>query len=206
MTDAAATKRNPGWLGFALDFGPLLLFFLAYRLAGPGENPISAAIIGTATFMVAILVALLVSKWRLGRVQPMLWLSAVLVIGFGALTLWFRDPAFIQLKPTLIYAFFALLLLGGWLRGRALLKYLLAHAFDGLSDRGWLLLSRNWGLFFVALALANEVMRATMSFDLWLTVKVWGVTGASLVFGLAQLPLLLRHGLRIEEPEAPPTA
>lgn len=202
MTDAV--RKNPGWLGFALDFGPLLLFFLAYRLAGPDENPISASLIGTGVFMVAILVALVVSKWRLGTVQPMLWLSAVLVIGFGALTLWFRDPAFIQVKPTIIYAFFAAMLLGGWWRGKALLKYLLAHAFGGLREAGWLALSRNWGLFFLALAVANEAMRATMSFDLWLTVKVWGVTVVSFLFAASQLPLMLRHGLDAGEPPEPP--
>lgn len=206
MTEAVP-KKNPGWLNFALDFGPLLLFFLAYRWAGPTENPLTAAITGTAVFMVAISIAVIVSKWRLGKVQPMLWLSAVLVIGFGALTIWFRDPAFIQLKPTLIYGFFAVALLGGWLRGVALLKYLLGHAFDGLDAAGWLKLSRNWGLFFVAMGIANEVMRATMDFDLWLTVKVWGVTAASFLFALSQLPLMLRHGLSVAEPvEPPPTA
>lgn len=202
MTEPGATKgENPGWLGFALDFGPLLAFFLAYRFAGGGDAPIQAALIGTATFMIAILIALLISKWRLGRVSPMLWLSAILVIGFGALTLWFRDLRFIQHKPSVIYALFAAVLLIGWARGKPALKYLLQHAYSGLSEAGWLKLSRNWGLFFLGMAVANEIMVATLSQSAWVTAKVWGVTAASLLFAAAQLPMLTRNGLSLGEAE-----
>jgi intracellular septation protein len=143
-----------------------------------------------------------VSKWRLGRVSPMLWLSAVLVIGFGGLTLWLRDPRFIQIKPTAIYLLLSGLLFGGLLMGRPLLKYLLEAGFHGLSERGWTLLSRNWALFFLAMAGLNEVLRAQLSFDTWLTVKVWGVSLLSVAFGLANLPMLMRHGLAVDEKRA----
>ena len=82
-------------------------------------------------------VALFVSKWRLGRISPMLWLSTLLIVGFGSLTVWLNDPFYIQVKPTVIYIFFAAVLFGGLLRGKAMLKYLLQSAFDGLSDEGW---------------------------------------------------------------------
>jgi intracellular septation protein len=121
------------------------------------------------------------------------------VIGFGALTIYFHDARFIQIKPTIIYAAFAALLLGGWLRGKPLLKYLLQAAYDGLNDTGWLALSRNWGLFFVGMALTNEALRATLDFDMWLTVKTWGVTGLSFLFAMSQVPLLLRHGLILKD-------
>ncbi len=147
--------------------------------------------------MAAITVALIVSKWKLGKISPMLWMSAVLVIGFGALTIYFHDEKFIQIKPTIIYAGFAVILLGGWWRGRPMLKYLLEAAYDGLDEAGWMKLSRNWGLFFASLALANEAMRALMDFDLWLTVKVWGITAVTFIFALTQLPLMLRHGLSL---------
>lgn len=201
MSDARAAGAGPGWLGFALDFGPLLAFFLAYRLAGGGNAPIQAALAGTATFMVAILTALIVSKWRLGRASPMLWLSAILVLGFGALTLWFRDLRFIQHKPSLVYALFALVLLIGWARGKPALQYLLQHAYAGLDRQGWLKLSRNWGLFFAAMAVVNEILVATLSQSAWVTAKVWGVTAASLIFAAAQLPMLTRHGLSFAEAE-----
>ena len=152
--------------------------------------------------MVAIASAVAVSKWKLGRVSPMLWLSAVLVVGFGALTLWFRDPKFIQIKPTIIYMFFAALLIGGVLRGKAMLKYVLEAAYEGLTDEGWRKLSLSWGLFFLALAGANEIMRAALSFDTWLTVKVWGVTAVTLLFAMANIPMLMRHGLSLGD-EAP---
>jgi intracellular septation protein len=175
----------------ALDFGPLLVFFVATKFIG--------MFAGTAAFMAAIAIAVIASKWRLGKVSPMLWLSAILVLFFGALTLYFHDPAFIQLKPTIIYSFFALMLIGGWMRGKPLLRYLLQSAYDGLTEAGWLKLSRNWGLFFAALAVANELMRAALDFDTWLLIKVWGVTILSMVFAMANLPMLMKHGLNLGE-------
>jgi intracellular septation protein len=195
----AAKPKHPAWLPFVIDFGPLLVFFAVFQLT-KGEGAFAAtagAIKGTIAFMIAIIVALLVSQWKLKKVSPMLWLSAILVLGFGALTIYFHDAAFIQIKPTIIYAGFALLLLGGWLRGKPLLKYLLQAAYDGLSHEGWLKLSRNWGLFFLAMALANEAMRAIFSFDQWLTIKTWGITTVSFLFAMSQVPLLMRHGLNL---------
>lgn len=200
-----AKKPKSGALNFALDFGPLLLFFVASKLGSSPNDPKQGAIVGTAVFMAAIIVAAVVSRLKLGHISPMLKLTAALGIFFGALTLWFHDERFIQIKPTIIYAFFAVLLIGGWLRGKALLRYVLEAAYDGLSDTGWLKLSLNWGLFFTALALANEAMRAMLDFDLWLTLKVWGVTIITFVFAMANVPMLLRHGLKLgEEPPVPP--
>jgi intracellular septation protein len=191
LTDKAAAKPGAAF-NFMLDFGPLLLFFLAYKLAG-------GPFIATGVFMLAIVVAVIVSLVRIGRVSPMLWISAVLVVGFGALTLWLRDPRFIQMKPTIIYAGFALLLFGGLAAGKPLLKYVFHLAFEGLSDKGWMKLTLNWALFFAAMAILNEVMRAFLSFDTWLTVKVWGITILSLLFAFANIPMLLRHGLTVPE-------
>jgi intracellular septation protein len=203
MTDAAPPKKASGGLTFALDFGPLLVFFIAYKFGGSAADPTRGPLVGTGVFMVAIAIAVAVSKWKLGRVSPMLWLSAALVVGFGALTLWFRDPKFIQIKPTLIYLFFAALLIGGVMRGKAMLKYVLEAAYDGLTDEGWRKLSLNWGLFFLGLAAANEIMRAVLTFDTWLTLKVWGVTALTFLFAMANVPMLMRHGLSLgdDKPE-----
>ncbi|MCA1749359.1 MAG: septation protein IspZ [Sphingomonadales bacterium] len=181
--------------------------FLAFKLGQTEGEPFRGILIGTVTFMVAITAAIVFSMIAYRKVTPMQWLSAVLILGFGALTVYLHDPVFIQVKPTIIYSGFALLLLGGWLRGAALLQYVFAAAFKGLTREGWLKLSRNWGLFFVAMALANEAMRATLSFEMWLTVKTWGLTLVSLAFGFAQIPMLLKHGLVVEETKdaaAPP--
>ncbi len=201
----APGPKGEGWLPMALDFGPLLIWFLSYRVAkwhfGATEH-LQSTIASTAVFMAAIVIAVLVSRVKLGRVSPMLWLSAVLVVFFGGLTIYLRDQSFIQAKPTIIYAFFALMLLGGWLRGKPLLRYVLQSAYNGLDEKGWLKLSRNWGLFFIGLAFANEAMRAALSFDAWLTIKVWGVTAATFVFGLVNLPMMMRHGLNLGIEEA----
>ena len=203
----AAPPAKHGWLNFAIDFGPLLIFFLTYKFASGGEGAFAAtaaAIKGTLAFMAAIIVAMTVSKWKLGKISPMLWMSGVLVIGFGALTIWFHDERFIVMKPTIIYGAFAALLLGGYWFKRPMLKYLLQSALEGVTERGWLLLSRNWGLFFAALGIANHVMyemiqAKQMSFDLWLTIKVWGITALSFLFTLTQLPVMLKNGLALPE-------
>lgn len=205
----APPPAKHGWLNFAIDFGPLLIFFLTYKFSvGEGSFAATAAAIrGTIVFMVAVVIAMGISKWKLGRISPMLWMSGILVVGFGALTIWFHDERFIVMKPTIIYAAFALLLLGGWLLKRPMLKYLLQSALDGVTEAGWLLLSRNWGLFFAALGVANHIMyeliqAGRMSFDLWLTIKVWGVTALSFLFTLTQVPVMLRNGLAVPEETA----
>ena len=203
----APPPAKHGWLNFAIDFGPLLVFFLTYKFSSGGTGAFAAttgAIKGTIAFMAAIIVAMIVSKWKLGRISPMLWMSSILVLGFGALTIWFHDERFIVMKPTIIYAAFAVLLLGGWWFKRPMLKYLLQSALEGVTERGWLLLSRNWGLFFATLGIANHVMyeliqAKQMSFDLWLTIKVWGVTALSFLFTLTQVPVMLKHGLAVTE-------
>ena len=206
MTEATAIEEIPKdhrGLSFALDFGPLLIFFLVYKFGAPEGNPITSAIYGTIAFMVAIVVAMGISKWKLGKVSPMMWMSAVLILGFGALTIYFADPRFIQHKPTIIYAGFALILFGGLLRRKAMLKSLLQAAFEGLNDTGWLKLSRNWGIFFAAMAVLNELMVATLSFDWWLTIKVWGVPAVSFLFAMANIPMLMKHGFTVEEKPRP---
>ena len=200
----APKPHKSSWLNLVVDYGPLLVFFLAYRLFKPegestGVGEVVAVTKSTVAFMIATVIALIVSKVRLGKVSPMLWLSSVLIIGFGSVTVWLNDPFYIQIKPTIIYLFFAATLFGGLLRGKAMLKYLLQSAFEGLDDAGWLKLSRNWAMWFVFLAIANEVLRQWLSFDGWLQAKLWGVSVASFVFTFAQIPMLLRHGLGAED-------
>jgi len=189
------------WVNLAVDYGPLLVFFLAYRHFSPpqgGDNGVGAVVAitkSTVAFMVATVAALVVSKWRLGKVSPMLWLSTVLIVGFGTLTVFLGDPFWIQVKPTVIYLLFAGGLFIGLARGKAVLKMLLESAFDGLDETGWRKLSRNWAWFFLFLAALNEVLRHALTFDGWLTAKLWGVSALSFLFTFVQIPMLLRHGL-----------
>ncbi len=197
-------KKPHGLFNFLLDFGPLLTFFVAYKLAGDGDSILAtthATIVSTGAFMAAITLALILSQWKLGKVSPMMWMSAVLVLGFGAITIISGSFAFIQHKPTFLYVLFAAILLLGLWRGKAPLKYLLEYAFEGLDDDGWLKLSRNWAIFFIFLAILNEAMIATLSQEMWLTMKVWGGTALTFLFGMANIPMLMRHGLKVENDE-----
>ena len=188
---SAAPSKHSAWT-MLIDYGPLLSFFLAYKLAGSGLH---GTLVATVVFMIAVTISIIAGLVVLKRVSPMIWLSAILIIGFGGITLYLRDPKYIQMKPTVIYLLFASLLFGGLARGKPALRWLFGPIFPGLSDEGWLKLSRNWGLFFLALAGLNELLRATLDFDTWLTVKVWGVSLLSLVFAVSNMPMLLRHGL-----------
>ncbi|WP_126172470.1 inner membrane-spanning protein YciB [Altericroceibacterium xinjiangense] len=200
---AGEKKPKSGWINLLVDYGPLVVFFLVYRHYSPeGEDPageIFAVIRGTGAFIAAAVVALITSKLWLGRISPMLWLSTGLIVGFGALTIFFGDPLFVQLKPTIIYLLFGTSLLVGYWRGKALLKVLLEAAFEGLNPEGWLKLSRNWGIFFLLLAGLNETLRLTLSFGDWLWAKVWVFVPLSFLFTFTQLPMLLKHGLGKED-------
>ncbi len=195
--DSKEVKPKNGFLNFMLDFGPLLLFFGAFKYFSSDNDPLRGPLASTAVFMVAIIIAMIVAKIKLGKISPMMWLSSVLVIGFGALTLYFNDPRFLQVKPTIIYSFFALLLIGGYLRKKPMLKYVFEQAFEGVNAEGWLKLSRNWGIFFIAMAIANELIWRSFSFDTWTTIKVFGFTAISFIFTLANIPMLLKHGLNL---------
>ena len=208
-------KPKSGWLNTLVDYGPLLVFLGVYKFYQPPETStfgeIAAVIYGTIAFMIAAVVALAFSKWKFGKISPMLMLSTALIVGFGALTIWLRDERFIQFKPTAIYLLFGIVLIGGWLRGKAMLQVLLEAAFEGVDREGWLKLSRNWGFYFFAMAALNEVLVRTMSFESWLWAKLWVFLPLSFVFTLSQIPMLLRHGLALEDKEdvvkdEPPTA
>ena len=198
------TQPKSGWLNVAVDYGPLLVFFLAYKYFSPDEDgdmsgEIFAVIRGTGAFIVAAIAALAISKWRLGKVSPMLMLSTALIVGFGALTIYFQDERFIQWKPTIVYAIFAVVLLVGYWRGKSLLKVLLEAAFEGLDDTGWLKLSRNWGVFFIFLGVLNSALVWFVSFETWLAAKLWLFLPLTFLFTFTQVPMLMRHGLTLEE-------
>ena len=192
--------KKSGWINLALDYGPIVLFFVVYRYFAPAghEQPlreVTAVIAGTIAFMTGAVIAVIVSLAKYRRVSPMLMLSTVLIVFFGALTVLLHDQFYIQIKPTAIYLLFGGALLGGWLKGKALLKTLLEAAFEGLDDAGWLLLSRNWGWFFLLLAALNEGFRHWLTFGGWLQAKLWVFLPLSFLFTFAHMPMLLRHGL-----------
>ena len=188
-------------LKLALELGPLLVFFFAnargewlierFPVLGNLGEPIFVA---TALFMVATAVAL-VASWLIMRSLPIMPLvSGVVVIIFGTLTLWLHNDVFIKMKPTIINTLFGGVLLGGLLFGKSLLGYVFDSAFH-LDAEGWRKLTFRWGLFFLVLALVNEVVWRSFSTDAWVTFKVWGIMPITVLFTLSQMPLVMRHSL-----------
>ena len=195
----------------ALDYGPLLVFFVANLLAGKIGLPdmvdsLAQVIIASTAFMIASVAAIIVSKWKTGHVSPMLWLSAGLVVVFGALTLYFRDDTFIKTKPTIVYAMFSAILTFGLVTGRPLLQQLLETAYPGLSAAGWRKLTLNWAIFFAFMAVLNEVVWRHSSWDFWVGFKLWGAVPLTLIFAAANIPMLLRNGLQMEKDAPLPPA
>jgi intracellular septation protein len=168
----------------ALDLGPLIIFFAAFRF-----SDIYGA---TAAFMVAVLVALAIGYMRERKLSPMPLFTAVLVVVFGGLTLYLKNDTFIKMKPTVLYAFIGMLLLGGLLFNRLFIKYVFAQAFD-LNEEGWRKLTWRWAIFTLALAVLNEVVWRNFSTAIWVDFKVWAIMPLIFLFALAQTPLVLRH-------------
>jgi intracellular septation protein len=186
MTEPAQTKPaelNP-LLKLALDLGPLLLFFFVNARFG-----IYAA---TGSFMVATIVSLVVTYALIRRIAIMPLVSAIVVMVFGGLTIWFQNETFIKVKPTIIYSLFAVLLLGGLAFGRSLIAMVLDSMFS-LDAEGWKKLTLRWGLFFVVMAVVNEIVWRSVSTDAWVAFKTFGFLPLTVVFALAQTPLMLRH-------------
>lgn len=167
-----------------LDLGPLLIFFAAFKYFG---------IFGaTAAFMAAVLVALAVGYGIDKRLSPMPLFTAILVMIFGGLTLYLKDATFIKMKPTVLYAIFGVVLLGGLRFNRLFVKYVFAQAFE-LDEKGWKKLTIRWGVFFLALAVLNEIVWRCTTTATWVSFKVWGIIPLIFLFALAQTPLVLKH-------------
>jgi len=193
------SKEEKKGLGFALDFGPLLVFFLVNSFAP--EPQLFKILAATSAFMVAMIVALIISWVKMGKISPMLWVSGGLVTVFGAATLWFQNETFIQIKPTIVYLIFATVLIFGLWTGRPLLKMLLGKAYPGLSNAGYRKLTINWTLFFVASAILNETIWRTQTWDFWVGFKLWGMLPLTFIFAIVNIPMLLKEGLNLEGDE-----
>ncbi|KND17924.1 septation protein A [Pannonibacter phragmitetus] len=196
-----AHKDMAPLLKLALELGPLAVFFLfntrgeQIAAAFPALNVFGAPIfLATAAFMVAIAISLAVSLYLTRRLPVMPLVSGIIVFVFGALTLWLHDDLFIKLKPTIINTLFGVILLGGLFFGKSLLGYVFDSAFR-LTDEGWRILTLRWGLFFLALAVLNEVIWRSFSTDFWVSFKVFGMMPITLIFTMTQLPLIQRHAL-----------
>lgn len=179
-----------------VELGPLLVFFVVNAQAGKFiAEPHQAIFYGTGAFMVATAIALAASQHLLGRIPTMPLVSGVFVMVFGGLTLWLQDDHFIKLKPTIVNALFAAILFTGLLNGRSFLKLVFGDVFR-LTEEGWRQLTLRWGVFFIVLALLNEIVWRNFSTDTWVSFKVFGIMPLTMAFAVAQVGLLKRHELR----------
>jgi intracellular septation protein len=184
MNPAVTHKPPPGWLAPVIDYAPVAVFFLTYLAAD--------LIIATAAMMAATAAVLVLSLALTRRVPLPPLIVAGFVGAFGALTLLLDDEGFVKLRPTFVYALFAVSLLVGLAFGRSLLKPMMSTAWP-MDEAGWRRLTFRCGLFFLALGALNEIIRRFFSTDLWVAFDVFGTTGLTLLFLAAQWPLLKRH-------------
>ncbi|HWI86762.1 MAG TPA: septation protein IspZ, partial [Sphingomonas sp.] len=138
------------------------------------------------------------------KVSPIQIFSAMMVLILGGLTIWLHKDWIIKIKPTIYYVTVAAILLWGLATRRPTLQLVLGQAYPGLTARGWWLLTRNWAIFFLVLAIANEAVWRNFSTATWLGYKLWGSMPATLLFALANVPMLMKHGLNEENVVLPP--
>ncbi|MFK7941102.1 MAG: inner membrane-spanning protein YciB [Roseovarius sp.] len=190
-------KTTPQWLKTALELGPIIGFFIAYlrlkdRVFTIGGTEYEGFVVVTAGFIPVFLICMGI-LWKLtGHLSKMQVVTAVLIVVFGGLSVWFNDPKFFKMKPTLIYLIFAGVLGFGLLRGRSYLQSLM-DAMLPLTDQGWMILTRRLALFFFGLAVLNELVWRTQTEEMWVYFKTFGLTAAIFIFFMTQGKLFSQH-------------
>lgn len=201
---------KPQMIKLALELGPLVVFFFV-NARGKGilaANPALSdffsggpIVFATAVFMAAMAISLTVSWGIFKKLAVMPLVTGVVVLVFGGLTLYFQDSTFIKMKPTIVNVLFGGVLLGGLAFGQSLLKYVFGEVYH-LKPEGWMALTWRWGVFFLVLAVLNEVVWRNFSDDFWVSFKVWGIMPLTIVFSMFQVPMLTKYADDTETTEA----
>lgn len=199
----AEAKKINTWLKLALELGPVILFFVAYGRMKDQTYTIAGTEYGGFIIVTACFIPLLLLStgilWKLtGHLSRMQVVTAVLVIVFGGLSVWFNDERFFKMKPTMIYLFFGGTLAVGLLQGRSYLQYVMEEAMP-LQDEGWMILTKRLALFFIVLAVLNEVIWRGFSTDTWVTFKTFGLSAAVFLFFMTQGKLFSQYGVEQKE-------
>ena len=178
---------NKSFFKFVTDFGPLLIFFSFYY---KNDKSLQIAI---PPFVIATLIALIL-VWIIDKKIPMVPLiGGILITFFGGLTIYFDNPVFIYIKPTIINILFGLaLMLGKFFTNESILKKMLGNALQ-LTDQGWSILNKRWIFFFFALAILNEIVWRTQSEEFWVNFKVWGMLPITFIFTAFQINIVNKY-------------
>lgn len=184
---------NPQLRRSVIDFGPLLLFFVAYKLGN-----LYAA---TATVMAAAVAAAGLGYWFDRKLHPVPVITAVIVLLFGGLTLYLNDATFIKMKPTMVYGLLGVLMLGGLAFKQPFAKYVFGSTIE-MSDESWRALSWRFGLFFFGMAIINELIWRNFSNDIWVDFHVFGAIALTVLFSLSQVPFLLSRQIEDKVPDS----
>ncbi len=172
------------YIKLILELIPLIVFFYFNTKYGIFK--------ATLAFMCSAILAI-PAAWAIdGKLPIMPIVTGVMVLFFGGLTLFFQDESFIKLKPTIINILFAIVLLVGLKFNKLLLKFAMSKAFN-ISDKGWRTLTIRWSIFFIFLAIINELVWRTQTTDFWVSFKVFGILPLTMVFAICQLPLVSKE-------------
>ncbi len=205
----AEREINP-WLKNGLELGPPILFFVAYlrlqdRVVTVGGTEYDGFILATAVF-VPILLASTAILWKLtGKISRIQVFTAILVVFFGALTIWFNDDRFFKMKTTIVYAFFAITLGIGLARGQSWLKFLMGDKLP-MADEGWMIMTKRLALAFAGMGVANEIVWRTQSDQFWVTFETFALPVFLFAVFMAQAPLIERFSLDEGETDERPDA
>ncbi|WP_457646751.1 inner membrane-spanning protein YciB [Profundibacter sp.] len=196
-------KVNP-FVKLALELGPIVVFFIAYgrmkdQTFAYNGTDYNGFIVVTALFVPLLALTTFILYRLTGKLSAMQIMTLLIVVVFGGLSVWFNDERFFKMKPTMIYLLFAGMLGFGLMRGKSYLQLVMDEAMP-LKHEGWMILTKRITLFFLALAVTNEVVWRTMSTDAWVNFKVFGLTAAVFVFFMTQGKLMQKYA--IEEDEA----
>ena len=170
-----------------IDIGPLAVFFIFYT-----RSDLKSAIL---PFMIATIIAVLLSYIIEKKIPMMPTVGAIIILIFGGLTIYFDNETFFKMKPTIINLLFAGILYGGHILNTPLLQYLLGGTLK-LQDEGWLILTKRWIYFFIALAILNEIIWRTQSTDIWVNFKVFGILPITFIFTLTQFSLIKKFQIK----------
>jgi len=192
-----SNKNIQPWVKTALEMGPVILFFIFYSKLKNNEYVLlgetyEGFIVATALFIPVLLIATAILYFLTGKLSKMQVFTAVLVVVFGGLGIWFNDEKFFKMKPTMIYLLFGGILGFGLFKGQSYLQVVMDGALP-MSRDGWMILTKRFMYFFFGLALANEIIWRSLSTDIWVNFKTFGLPLAMFLFFITQAKVISKY-------------